>query len=85
MIPEKEAVLRWKPDHNTTGGPVHSCGFISACSYQKALPQSAAEEAAEAGAAVLVSGTESWIIRPDRESDGFRLYRRLYDSDRRPD
>lgn len=57
--------------------------YIGMLLYQKALLQSAAEEAAEAGAAVLVSGTaELGSYRSDRESDGFRLYRRLYDSDR---
>jgi hypothetical protein len=57
--------------------------YIGMLLYQKALLQSAAEEAAGAGAAVWASGTAALeSYRPDRGSDGFRLYRRIYDSGR---
>jgi hypothetical protein len=54
--------------------------YIGMLLYQKALLQSAAEAAAEAGAAVWASGTSALeSYRPDRDSDNFRLYRRIYD------
>lgn len=52
--------------------------------YQRSLVQSAAEMAAEAGAAVWASGSEAIeTSRPaDPEFEDFKLYRRILDSDR---
>ena len=54
--------------------------YIGMLLYQKALLQSAAGAAAEAGAAVWAAGTDALdSYRPDRGMEGFRLYRRIYD------
>lgn len=54
--------------------------YIGMLLYQKALLQSAAGAAAEAGAAVWAEGTDALeSYRPDRGMESFRLYRRIYD------
>lgn len=52
--------------------------------YQRALVQSAAEAAAEAGASAWSSGNCNVVlVKPDKGSfEKFKLYRRLYDSDK---
>lgn len=52
--------------------------------YQQALLQSAVEEAAESGAMAWASGTfELKTGKPDKNSfEDFKLYRRLYDSEK---
>jgi len=52
--------------------------------YQRALVQSAAEDAAEAGASAWSYGTCNVVlVKPDKESfEEFKLYRRLFDSDK---
>ncbi len=52
--------------------------------YQRVLVQSAAEAAAEAGASAWPSGTCNVVlVKPDKESfEEFKLYRRLFDSDK---
>lgn len=58
--------------------------YIGLLLYQRSLVQSAAEMAAEAGASAWASGTEAIrTSRPtDPGSDDFRLYRRIFDSDK---
>lgn len=54
--------------------------YIGLLLYQKSLVQSAAEMAAEAGAAAWASGTEA--IETSRPEQDIKLYRRIFDSDR---
>ncbi|NLH96090.1 MAG: pilus assembly protein [Clostridiaceae bacterium] len=55
--------------------------YIGMLLYQKALLQSAAVSAAEAGAAIWASGAnDPETCRPGHGADGPGLYRRLYDS-----
>ena len=58
--------------------------YIGLLMYQRSLIQSAAEMAAEAGAAAWASGTGAIVTsRPAHpESKDFRLYRRIFDSGR---
>ncbi len=59
--------------------------YIGLLLYQRALVQSAAESAAEAGAIAWVSGTfELGTGKPmDGSFDEFALYRRIFDSDKK--
>lgn len=58
--------------------------YLGLLLYQRALVQSAAEAAAEAGATAWSSGTCNVVsVKPDKESfEDFKLYRRLFDSDK---
>jgi hypothetical protein len=54
--------------------------YIGLLLYERSLVQSAAEMAAEAGAAAWASGTGA--IETSRPTEDFRLYRRIFDSDK---